>query len=199
MKIETKLARLFTTLADAGKSTDNVASGILAIVAEAAVKDVEGFDPLVRAAYAANGWNPRPGRPTEETKNLEMVPSTVRTYVTTVRRAFRFGVPVAKMKSFYELRKALKKAKPPSRGATVVPAAVREHFAGVEIGVPMDVNGALVHDVGVLLVNLPKSHQTLFEKQLQALVIKYLPLARLQSAKLPQEQEQGVEPKRAAA
>lgn len=187
MKPATKLARVFTSLADSGKATDNVAAGILAIVAEEKVKDVAGFDPLVRAAYSANGWNPRPGRPTEETAGLEMVPSTVRTYVTTIRRAFRFSVPVDKMKTFYDLRKALKSAKPSATRTAALPAAVREHFAGVDMPTPTDVNGALVHDVGALLVNLPKSELPLFEKQLRALVEKYLP-----SAKFPLEEKKRV-------
>src|SRR5690348_2811284 len=111
MKTETKLARVFTTIAEHGKSTDNVAAGILAIVSEAGIKDAESFDPLVRAAYAANGWNPRPGRPTEETKDLEMVPPTVRTYVTAIRRAFRRGIDVSRLKNFYELRKTIRSTK----------------------------------------------------------------------------------------
>jgi hypothetical protein len=80
-----------------------------------------------------------------------------------------------------------------------VPAAVRENFTGVDIALPTDVNGALIHDVGAVYANLPKVHQTLFEKQLRALIIKYVPLARLQSAKLPQEDEEGAEKKRVAA
>lgn len=186
---EKRLAQVFTNLAEAGKSTDSVASGILTIVADARVRDVAAFDPLVRAAYAANGWNPRPGRPTEETANLDSVPATVRTYVTAVRRAFRFGVPVARCKTFYELRKLLREARPSPR-PLAVPAAVRENFTGVDLASPNDVNGALIHDVGAVYANLPKEHQRLFEKQLQQLVVKYLPLARLQSAMLPAPTEE---------
>jgi hypothetical protein len=177
LKIETKLARVFTTLAESGKSTDNVAKGILDIVKEAGVKDAPSFDPLVRAAYAANGWNPRPGRPTEETAKLEMVPATVRTYVTAVRRALRRGINVAKLETFYELRKAIRKTKVRDT-APAVPKAVQEKFAGVDLETVNDVNGSLIHDVGAIYANLPKQHQSMFERQLSALVAKYLPLAR---------------------
>lgn len=182
MKAETKLARVFATLAESGKSTDNVAAGILAIVSDSGIEDVEAFDPLVRAAYQANGWNPKPGRPSEETATLNIVPPTVRTYVTTVRRAFRRGIDVAKIKTIYDLRKAIRQTKvyEPSRA---IPKAVQENFAGVNLSVVNDVNGALIHDVGAVYANLPKPHQTLFERQLRQLVTKYLPLARLQSAK----------------
>lgn len=182
MRVETKLARVFTNLAESGKSTDNVAAGILAIVAEAGVKDIEAFDPMVRAAYAANGWNPRPGRPTAETTDLESVPGTVRTYVTAVRRALRRGIDVAKMKTFYDLRKALRTTKVREVSSSI-PKAVQEQFIGVDISTVEDVNGALIHDVGAIYANLPAAHRTLFEKQLQQLVARYLPLARLLSAK----------------
>lgn len=179
---ETRLARVFSSLAEAGKSTDSVAAGILAIVSDAGVQDVKTFDPLVRAAYTANGWNPRPGRPTEDTKGLDPVPPTVRTYVTTVRRAFRFGVPVAKMKSFYDLRKALREARPSVSKPQALPLAVREQFAGVAIAPTDDPNGALVHDLGIIYANLPKAHLAVFENQLRQLVKKYLPLSRLKVA-----------------
>lgn len=182
MKLETKLARVFATLAESGKSTDNVAAGILAIVSESDISTVEDFDPLVRAAYAANGWNPKPGRPTEETANLNVVPPTVRTYVTTVRRAFRRGIDVAKVKTIYDLRKAIRQTKV-HETSRAIPKAVQENFAGVNLSLVDDVNGALVHDVGAVYANLPKQHQALFERQLRQLVTKYLPLARLQSAK----------------
>ena len=184
MKVETKLARVFATLAESGKSTDTVAAGILAIVSESGIKDVEGFDPLVRAAYQANGWNPKPGRPTEETSHLDVVPATVRTYVTTVRRAFRRGIDVAKIKTVYDLRKAIRQTKVLDASPRAIPKAVQENFAGVNLSLVHDVNGALIHDVGAVYANLPKPHQTLFERQLRQLVTKYLPLARLQSAKV---------------
>lgn len=188
MRLETKLARVFTSLADAGKSTDSVAAGILAIVAEAKAKDVAAFDPLVRAAYTANGWNPRPGRPTDDNKGLDPVPPTVRTYVTAVRRAFRFGVNVAKCETFYDLRKALRKARPSASRSLVLPSAVAGHFVGVDFAAtPKDVNGALIHDVGVVLTTLPKPMQALFEKQLKRLVTQYLPHAQLQSANAPED------------
>lgn len=181
MKPEIKLARIFATLEDSGKKTDSVAAGILTIVAEAGVRDLDSFNPLVTTAYAENGWNPRPGRPTKGTEGLDMVPATVRTYVTAIRRAFRRGINVGAMKTFYDLRKALHDNKTARKRASLrdVPKAVQEHFEGVEIDATGDVNGALIHDVGVVYARLPKQHQNMFERQLQALVSKYLPLARV--------------------
>lgn len=181
MKSETKLARIFATLEDSGKKTDSVAAGILAIVAEAGVQDLESFNPLVETAYTENGWNPRAGRPTKDTEALEMVPATVRTYVTAVRRAFRRGIDVARMKSFYELRKAIRERPLRQRAPKGVPKAIKEQFVGVDIKIGDDVNGALMHDVGFIYANLPRAQQALFERQLQQLLTKYLPLAKPES------------------
>lgn len=181
MRPETKLARVFTELVDGGKRLDTVAGGILAIVAEAKVRSVEQFNPLVSAAYDANGWNPRPGRPTAETKGKEEVPGTVRTYVTTIRRAFRRGIDVSRMRTFYELRQAIRKTKAvrrPLAGLRGLDKAVKDDFAGVSMEAVDDLNGALVHDIGVVYARLPDEHRTLFERQLQQLMTRYLPLVK---------------------
>lgn len=177
MKLETKLARVFTALAESEQKTDTVASGILGIVAEAGVRDVESFNPLVVAAYTANGWNPQAGRPVAGAQKLEPVPATVRTYVTAIRRAFRRGIDVAKVKTFYELRKALRNR--PAATQVRVPKEVRDNLAGVRLADSNGLNGALIHDVGAVYATLPKEHRGLFERQLQQLVSKYLPLARI--------------------
>ena len=180
MRPETKLARVFSDLVDGGQKLDNVAAGILAIVAEAKVRTVENFNPLVSAAYEANGWNPRPGRPSAETKDMGEVPGTVRTYVTTIRRAFRRGIDVAKMKTFYELRQAVRKTKTSRRslGVRGLDDEAKGNFTGVGIDTSRDLNGALIHDVGVIYAKLPKAHRLLYERQLQQLVSRYLPLAQ---------------------
>ena len=157
MRPETKLARVFTELVDGGKRLDSVASGILAIVAEAKVRAVEEFNPIVSAAYEANGWNPRPGRPSAETKGMEEVPGSVRTYVTTVRRAFRRGINVAGCRTFYELRKALRGTKARKRSAFKgLDKSAQVNFQGVEIQSDIDFNGAIIHDIGVLYARLTK-------------------------------------------
>lgn len=180
MRPETKLARVFSELVDGGKKLDSVAADILAIVAEARVRTVDAFNPLVSAAYQQNGWNPRAGRPSADTKGLGEVPGTVRTYVTTIRRALRRGIDVSKMETFYELRQALRKAKGRSSSASMrgLDEETRSNFEGVGIDATNDLNGALIHDVGVIYARLPKSHRTLFERQLQHLVSRYLPLAQ---------------------
>lgn len=179
MRLETKLARIFTDLVDGGKKLDSVASGILAIVAEAKVRSVAEFNPLVSAAYEANGWNPRPGRPSAETKDLAEVPGTVRTYVTTIRRAFRRGIDVADCKTFYELRQSLRKAKSRrSAGVRGLAEEVKSNFADVGLDAADDLNGALIHDLGVVYARLPKEHQSMYERQLRHLMDRYLPLTR---------------------
>ena len=185
MKVETKLAHVFTEIEESGKSTDTVASGILDIVREAGIKDVESFNPLVIAAYTKNNWNPRPGRPTPEAANLEAVPPTVRTYVTGVRRAFRHGIDVARVKTFYELRKMLRRSVASKKRHDVLlraPKEVKENLDGVALDSTNDVNGALIHDIGFVYLNLPRSQQEMFERQLQQLVHKYLPSVNKKAA-----------------
>lgn len=182
MKIETRLARAFATVATCEQQMDTLAGGILAIVVEAKVRDLEAFDPLVRAAYAANGWNASPGRPSASSEAAD-VPGTVRTYVTTVRRAFRLGIPVAGAKSFSNLRNLIRKhleKKRPKRRTSMrgVPEKVKLNFVGVELASANDVNGALIHDVGAVYAHLPAGQRNLFERQLRQLVERYLPHAK---------------------
>ncbi len=178
MRPETKLARVFTDLAEDSKKLDSVAAGILAIVAEAKVRTAEQFNPLVSAAYEANGWNPRPGRPTAEAKGRQDVPGTVRTYVTAVRRALRRNINVSACRTFYELRKKIRETKvrqslgSAPRGLT---EEAKNNIRGVNFEAPDDFNGAFVHDLGVVYTRLPRELQVAFERELRPVLYKYLP------------------------
>jgi hypothetical protein len=181
MKIEIKLARAFRTVAGQEQQLESTASGILAIVRGAGKMTVGKFDKLVSAAYAANGWNARAGRPNGKEAKHEPVPGTVRTYVTTIRRAMRAKLQVGTYKTFTALRTALeaKKGRGHKRanGHNVLrlPAPVAEQFAGVD-GLSAKPNGALFHDLGVLYAKLPSEHQSMFERQVKRIMAKYAPL-----------------------
>ena len=53
-----------------------------------------------------------------------------------------------------------------------------ENFEGVSLKGTKDVNGALIHDVGVVYGKLPRQDQERFGRELAELVSKYLPLTR---------------------
>jgi hypothetical protein len=159
MTPEAKLARVFTALAESSdEESDAVAAGILAIVAEGGVRDLESFNALVAAAYLENGWTD-PTRRTAGAAKLKPVPAKVLRYDVAIRRAFLSDIDVAAMKTFYDLRKAA------------------ETFS-VNLAAANDINRSLIYDVGAVYASLPKQHQPLFELQLKRLVELYVPLAR---------------------
>ena len=184
MKAETKLARVFASIADSEQSLESTAAGILALVKEHKVTKVDQWDTMVAEAYEANGWNTRAGRPNGDEKPKQPVPTTVSTYVALVRQALRNRVKVAKFDTFTALRVALAKQngrvdhrsarKSPNR-LLRLPGPVAESFVGVEIQ-QSEPNGALFHDLAVVYAKLPAEHQAMLGRQLSRLLHKYLPL-----------------------
>ena len=180
MKPETKLARVLGAISAADQRTESTAAGIFAIITNAKVTTTRGWDKLARAAYAANGWNTRAGRPANGDAKKSAVPSTVRTYVTIVRQALRSRMRLSKYRTFTALRNALEKKQGRSRGGRRyggaqilrLPAPVAASFTGVEIQKPAP-NGALFHDLGIVYAKLPEEPRTLLGRQLNQLLAKY--------------------------
>lgn len=206
MKTEQKLARAFKTLAEQGEQIDSTASSVLSIVKGAGAVNEEKFDELVAAAYAANKWNAQVGRPANGAPVLEAAPSTVRTYVTIMRRAIRVGLRIGRYDTFNALRTALERKSQPrlvragkkgrkGRAAPAVsqitldtgveraqiPAPVQNDFVGVAIENPSTPNGALFHDLGTTFINLPEGERAELGRELSMLLHKYLPLVKVQS------------------
>lgn len=183
MKIETKLAKVFTTLAAEEARTESTASSMLLAVKDSGIRTIEEFDEAVQQAYTANGWNARQGRPAADSEAID-VPGTVRTYVSWIRSAFRAGLKVGRFKTFHELRKALadkrgiravpdRKIHPP----VSFPKEVVEDFNGVTLDTPNKPNGALFHDLAAVFVHLPKENRSILGRQLNRLLHTYLPAA----------------------
>lgn len=185
MKVETKLAKVFTTLAAEEVRVESTAAAMLLAVKEAGINTIEAFDEAVQAAYAANGWNARQGRPAADSE-AEDVPGTVRTYVSWIRSALRAGLRVGRFKTFHELRKALAEKRGiravPNRkrddgGAVTVPKEVEQDFDGVQLATPNKTNGALFHDLAAVFVHLPPDSRSVLGRQLTRLLHTYLPTA----------------------
>lgn len=190
MKVEQKLARAFQALAEQGDAMDSTASQILGIVKGARALNEERFDRMVEAAYTAAGWNATPGRPKQGEEPKGTVPDTVRTYVTTIRRALRLGMKAGRYATFTALRTALeKKARPkPARPArknghtvSALPPAVKQDFIGIEIDKPGESNGALFHDLSATFIRLPEKARTEMGRKLNALLHEYLPMIGVKS------------------
>lgn len=186
MKVETQLARVFASVAESEQSMESTAAGILAIVKGNKINTVDRWDEAVAAAYEANGWNTRAGRPNGDQTPRMPVPTTVSSYAALVRTALRTRMKVSKYETFTALRVAMAKrnGRTDHRGNGKQAAAtlrdihtgpVAESFVGVEID-KAEPNGALFHDLGVVYAKLPEEHQAMLGRQLARLLHKYLPL-----------------------
>jgi hypothetical protein len=186
MKIETKLAKVFASIADTEQAIESTAAGILGIVKEGNIRSVDKWDKAVKAAYEANGWNIRAGRPAEGEAAKVPVPATVTNYVSMVRGALRNGLKVARFDTFTALRVEMAKraGRADHRGGRAanesqLPEEVRAEFTGVVLRAPEEPNGSLFHDLGAVFMALPEEHRTVLERQLTRLLHKYMPMAKL--------------------
>jgi hypothetical protein len=183
LKVETQLARVFASVADSEQSLETTAAGILSIVKDNKINTVDRWDEAVGAAYAANGWNTRAGRPNGDETPKQPVPATVSSYVALVRTALRAKMRVAKYDTFTSLRVALAKRNGRTdhrgNGKSTAPGGrlnlkgpVAESFVDVDIQ-KAEPNGALFHDLAVVYAKLP----------LPRLLHKYMPLVQNGDAK----------------
>lgn len=182
LKASTALARVFVGIAEAEQSTESTAAGILSIIKEKGVSTLDKWNEAVREAYEKNGWNVRAGRPNGGEIARGPVPSTVAQYVSLVRRAINFKLRIGSYDSFTALRSALarRRGRADHRGAAGrgVPKEFREDFRGMPIANHVETNGALFHDLGAVFIHLPVDHRSMFGRQLNQLMAKYMPLAK---------------------
>jgi hypothetical protein len=182
MKAGTALARVFQGIAESEKSTESTAAGILSIIKEKGVTKLDKWNEAVREAYEKNGWNVRAGRPNGDEIARGPVPETVAQYVSLVRRAISSKLRVASYDSFTALRAAMarRNGRADHRGAAGrgLPKDFREDFRGVPIANHSETNGALFHDLAAVFIHLPVDHRSMFGRQLNQLMAKYMPLAK---------------------
>jgi hypothetical protein len=190
MKIETKLARVFSSITQSEEKLESTAAGLFAIVKDAKVRTVNQWDKLVHGAYEANGWNGRQGRPNGGEEKKESVPGTVRTYATIVRQAIRSRLKVATYDTFTALRADLSEKRTGSRshrgggsrrksavaanaGIAQIPKGLQSDFTGVAIEQPDEFKLSLFHDLGALYLKLPAAQRPLYRAQLQRVFDQY--------------------------
>jgi hypothetical protein len=150
---------LAATLAVIGRESDAIedkATMVLRIVRTQKIEDLKTWNKAVRVAYKANGWNSGPGKP-KTGSTTKPVPSTVKQYISAVRRAFRAGLLVSSYTSFRALRTELSE-KFAQRKAKAVKAAPAE-LVGISLKQPDELNGSPFHDLVALYGALDRTRK----------------------------------------
>jgi len=150
------LANVFEEMEKDGNMLASRADSVLRSVKQNKIADVKTFSLAVKAAYAANGWNPGAGRPVKGADKLKAVPSSVKQYVSTMRAAFRMKLLVQTYTSFYALRSDVGATRAKARKKI---AEATPELAGVAVKRPDTLNGGLFHDLAVLFDALDKGKQ----------------------------------------
>ena len=169
-----KFATAVKALGIAGEKVESLAGKILAAIPKDITPDE--LDTVIVAAYEANGWHTRQGRPSAEKR--DKVPHTVRTYMWELRGAVREGLPVWKYDSFYELRIArakLKKIETPAKREEPkdTPLPDLPELKGVRLASADTPNGALFHDLVLTYTVIPETQRALMARNLERLMHRY--------------------------
>lgn len=153
----TKLAQALAQIATADGALASKADYILSIVKTSGLgKNLDSFNTAVREAYAANGWQTRPGRPDNNEPVKERVPVTVKQYVSKVRAAIRLSIGIDKMDTFGQLRSALAQAQ-----ALVRPTVPEDpRLEGVKVAHAKELIGAPFHDLIAVYRQLPATKKS---------------------------------------
>lgn len=167
------LTAALSAIAQDVEQLESRADAVLAIVKDSGIRDVKAFSAAVREAYKANGWNATAGKPAPG-KRAQPVPATVKQYVSTIRGAFRLGVNVAKMESFFKLRKVLRQARAAANPQLVVKDP---RLAGLRLVKNASLIGAPFHDLTVVYEKLPKAAQKQLAGEVNELLRRYQPAA----------------------
>jgi hypothetical protein len=168
------LAAAFSVIAADSSTLESKADHVLAIVRTSGIRDEKSFSVAVREAYKANGWNSRQGKPARGKRALQPVPATVKQYVSIVRGAFRLGINVLKMDTFFKLRKTLREARIAAR-PQAIPTDPR--MAGLRLVKSNELIGAPFHDLTVIYEKSGKTQQRQIAAEVKALAARFQPAA----------------------
>lgn len=171
MTEKTKLAAALAGLASTSAGLESRADAVLAIVRRTRIGTEKEFSIAVRDAYAANGWNAGAGKPVEGV-SLKPVPGTVKQYVSQIRAAYRFKIDVLHCRSFYELRKGLRKARARKSASLADPVMHNLKIAG-----KAELTGAPLHDIVVIYTTLSETRRKQLAAAVNRLVREYRELA----------------------
>jgi hypothetical protein len=182
MVVGAVLAAPLRDIAGMGEKVEAAATGLLSAIKRADLRTIGAFDDAIAAAFEANKWNTRPGRPA---KDRRQVPHTVRTYVWEIRSAYRAGLEVWTFETMYALRMAKKALTEAAAEVTAeaptpeepkeapVPEDVQQTLVGVRVLDIKRPNGALFHDLICTYILLPTGERALYGRHLSRILHKY--------------------------
>lgn len=173
------LKNAFIELERQERKIDDVAGGILSAIKSARANTVDKFDQMVYAAYDANGWNYKPGRPMPGA-DITKVPAIIKVYVSTVRAAYMCGLSVTTYDSIYQLRQDLRSRRNGAGGnasstssGVAGDQATGAVIAGVRLAKPDALIGEAVHDLAVVYIHLEDDKREALAKAIERLVKKF--------------------------
>jgi len=171
-----KLETVFKQIANTAAKEENQASQILSIIKTHKLHTLEAFNEAVYAAYDANGWNYKTGRPTE---SIEKVPKSIKVYVSKIRKAYDLGLEVWNLKSMYQITDALEEAKPKPK----VTPEKEPDLIGVHISTEDKLTDHLFHDAVLIFKNLEsEDDRDSFRRSLNRLLNRYKKVVHLEAA-----------------
>ena len=163
------LTKIFSKLAAIDDTRESLGSQILTFLVDRDCKTLDEANEQFGVAYDENGWSRTAGRPKDGSKE-KAAPPTVKNYVTAFRRAYKARLNVLGFKTVGEMRQAIRELREAEKEAHEKPAALK----GVQISKDDSINGALVHDIAVVLTHLPDDKKEEFEAKLQRLLSQYI-------------------------
>lgn len=157
-----KLTKLLKDLSDTGEAQESLGAKCLAFLIEKECWTVELAEIQFGIAYDENGWSRTVGRP-KDGATVNPAPVTVKNYISTFRRAYKFELDIRSFKTMGELRTATKDA----RDAVKKVDGARPELKGIQLSRPNSLIGALWHDLIASWEQLPEGEQDVYAAKLQ--------------------------------
>jgi hypothetical protein len=161
-EMASKLTKLLKDLSDTGEAQESLGTKCLAFLVEKECWTADLAEIQFGIAYDDNGWSRTAGRPKDGT-TANPAPVTVKNYISTFRRMYKFNLDIRQYKTMGELRSALKAA----RDAVKEEATTRPELKGVQLSRPNSLIGSLFHDIIASWELLPEDEQGAYAAKLQ--------------------------------
>lgn len=168
------LTKIFSSLGDLDNTKEGLGSDLLSFLRDHDCVTLELANEQFGIAYDENGWSRSAGRP-KEGATEKPAPSTVKNYVSTLRRAYNAEMDVLSFATMWELRVALRELRDVDRD--VQPKA--PELKGVQVKKVDVINGALWHDLVVVWEHLPEDERGSLEAKLERLLSQFIKKAPL--------------------
>lgn len=168
----TKMANAFANIQKASEKVEELATQILTAAQDAKALTLEAFNELVTEGYRANNWSQQVGRPSDDS-TLQPAPSTIRFYVSTMRRMYREGLDVMGFKVMWEVRRAVRaKRQPVHASRDDLSRRDKSALRGVKLTNSKEPIGSLWHDMIYYWEVMSEGDRKWFDQKLETLRIQ---------------------------